>query len=442
MKHLTIETTSRCNLSCPMCVRHSWKDDQGDMDMEVFRSLLTVFPNLDSLSLSGYGEPFLHPKLPEMIRVARGSLPDRSRIRLTSNGTLMDRSLVRELIGAGLNGIAFSMDSLESGAFETIRGGASLRSVSGCLQDVAGLRQGFPKDSFSLELSIVGMKSNIRELPDLVRFGADHQVDVIWVNNVLPHTETMAAETLYDSHSEHVLELFGKTVEALREQGLNHGSLRGLMKKVFSLSSVAMGNVSVGSYSGRSLSPEESLVLQLGRDLSSADVSMGSVSGLILKIMNRDTSGLTHYSDVFEESRRIAADRHVELHLPVLIPRFKRECDFIKKESCFVTWDGWVRPCNQLSHDYSCFHYGRPKVVRSLSFGQVPQQEIDTIWNCEAYREFREKVIEFPFAPCGDCGLSDGCGYIDPDRDFLWDCNLLEQPCGDCLWSRGILQCP
>ncbi|MEW6442376.1 MAG: hypothetical protein AB1640_15675 [bacterium] len=59
-----------------------------------------------------------------------------------------------------------------------------------------------------------------------------------------------------------------------------------------------------------------------------------------------------------------------------------------------------------------------------------------------SWTDFRTKVVEFPFSPCGDCGLADGCGYIAPDRDFLCDCSMCEQPCGDCMWSRGILQCP
>ena len=437
MKHLTIEITSRCNLSCSMCVRNSWKDDQGDLDLKVFRSLLSVFPRLDSLSLSGYGEPFLHPNLLEMIRTARELLPARSRIHLTSNGTLVDRNLVKEVVGAGLNGIALSMDSLEADAFESIRGGASLRSVTACLEDFAVLREGLPKDSFAIELSIVAMKRNIQELPRLIRFGADNHVDTLWVNNVLPHTETIAQEILYDRPSEHVLGLIGKTMERLRAMGLDQGSLRGLVTKVFSLK---RGHGE--SVSDRSLSPEELLVLQLAQELASVNISMGSVYDTILRIMARDGTGFSHCLEIFEESREIAARRNLELHLPLLIPKAKRECDFIKKETCFVTWDGWVRPCNQLAHNYSCFHYGRLKTVKSVSFGKVPEEEIETIWNSQAYREFRERVLEFPFSPCGDCGLSDGCGYIDSDSDFLCDCNLYEQPCGDCLWSRGLLQCP
>jgi putative metalloenzyme radical SAM/SPASM domain maturase len=437
MKNLIVEITSRCNLSCPMCLRHSWKDAEGDMDVEVFRSLLSSRPNLDSLNLTGYGEPFVHPRLVEMIRTARDLLPGHTRIHLVSNGTLMERGVVRDVIHAGLSGIALSMDSLEDDTFQSVRGGASLRSVADCLDSLVAVRESAPRDSFAIDLSIVAMERNIQELPHLVRFAADHRVDAIWVNNVLPYTEPLAGEILYDSHSENVLKLFGRTSKRLREAGVEQGALRGLISRLFSLKAG-----SDGSASDPSRPPEERLVLQLAREMASVDISMGGICDTMLRIIGRDEARFTRHRKTFQEARETAARQGLELHLPLLTPRTDRECNFIKNEMCFVTWDGYVRPCNQLAHDYSCFHYGRPKTVKSVSFGRIPEEDLGVIWNSQGYREFRKTVTEFPFSPCGDCGLSDGCGYIAPDRDFLCDCNMCEQPCGDCLWSRGILQCP
>lgn len=58
---LYVETTTRCNLRCSMCV----KQTQGacipetDMDMDVFRAMAPAFPHLDGLILNGIGEPLL-----------------------------------------------------------------------------------------------------------------------------------------------------------------------------------------------------------------------------------------------------------------------------------------------------------------------------------------------------------------------------------------------
>lgn len=60
-----------------------------------------------------------------------------------------------------------------------------------------------------------------------------------------------------------------------------------------------------------------------------------------------------------------------------------------------------MRPCYQLSHDYTCFHYGRQKRVKSISFGKVQEKDLITIWDSDSYRTFRELVEKFPFFPAG-----------------------------------------
>lgn len=403
------------------------------MEMEIFRSLLPSFSKIDSLNLSGYGEPFLHPHLVSMIHIAREWLPENARVTLTSNGTLIDQSLAEEVLKAGLDGIMFSIDSLEADKFQAIRGRASLKKVTECIESFVTIRKKLKKDSLQIGISFVAMERNVWELPRLIQFAGDHQVNSIWVNNLLPHTEHIAKEVLYDSHSQEVLELLTRAKERLQEMGVDPSMFRLLAVKL----STRRFRRDVSNPS-----PEEKLLLQFVQEVSSEEVSMGGILSSILQILERDETKFYDNLKIFEECQEIAASRGLTLHLPLIIPRAKRECNFIKNQACFITWDGWVRPCNQLSHDYSCFHYGRPKRVESISFGKVPEEDLEAIWNSEPYRKFRGNVEEFPFSPCGDCGLSDGCGYVSPEAEFFCDCNMYEQPCGDCLWSRGILSCP
>jgi putative metalloenzyme radical SAM/SPASM domain maturase len=405
----------------------------ADMDMEIFRSLIPSFSRLDSLNLSGYGEPFLNPDLVSMIRLSRERLPASARISLTSNGTLITPDLAKEVLEAGLDGITLSMDSLEADQFPAIRDGTPLKTVTECLETFVNLRERHKKDSFHIGISFVAMERNIQELPWLIQFAADHHVNAVWVNNVLPHTEPIIKETLYDSHSQDVLELFARTKERLNELGVSPSVFRPL--------AVRLSTRRSGSGMSR-LSPQERLALQCVQEVSSGEVSMGGILASMLQVFERDGIKFSNYLKIFDESQGLAASRNLELHLPRIIPRTKRECNFIMNQTCFITWDGWVRPCNQLAHDYSCFHYGRPKGVKSISLGRVTEEDLKAIWDSEPYRIFRENVLKFPFSPCGDCGLSDGCGYLSPDADFFFDCNMYDQPCGDCLWSRGILNCP
>lgn len=87
-RKLIIEVTSRCNLDCPMCLR--WQiPHQGDMEPETFSRLRPLFPEAESIVLTGYGESLLHPHILEMVRKAREALPAAGRVSLITNGALL-----------------------------------------------------------------------------------------------------------------------------------------------------------------------------------------------------------------------------------------------------------------------------------------------------------------------------------------------------------------
>jgi putative metalloenzyme radical SAM/SPASM domain maturase len=407
------------------------------MNLETFRSLLSSCSELESLTLTGYGESFLNPYLLDMIHLARRWLPADARVNLTSNGTFLHPELIEETLKAGLDGIALSVDSLQADKFQVLRGGASLGSIIECLDTLATQKERLNRNSFIIGISFVAMERNVRELPRLIEFCASHGVNSVWVNNLLPHTESFLSETLYDSHSQEVLRRFNVVRERFSKLGLDVDRFHHLV-----VSSFTSKGRAEHLFPSQKLPSEENVILQLAHEMASGSLSMGGTYQSMFALLERDAARFDCFLKVFEESQALASSLNLDLHLPLLIPTTERQCNFVKRKTCLVTWDGWVRPCSQLAHDYTCFHYGRPKRVRNVTFGRVPDQGLKEVWESQKYREFRKTVEEFPFSPCGDCGLSDGCGYIDFDADFLYDCNMYEQPCGDCLWSRGILQCP
>ncbi len=112
-------------------------------------------------------------------------------------------------------------------------------------------------------------------------------------------------------------------------------------------------------------------------------------------------------------------------------------CRFVRQGAAAVCWDGSVSPCIPLMHSYTCYVLGREKAIRRYSVGNAKEEPIGSIWAHEEFRRFRERVIEFDFSPCADCG---GCQYAETNEE---DCFGNEFPvCGDCLWARGIIQCP
>ena len=70
---LFVETTTRCNFNCEMCIKHAPASEirEGDLSLATFAALEPAFPHLEALILSGIGEPLLHPHLERFIRQAK-----------------------------------------------------------------------------------------------------------------------------------------------------------------------------------------------------------------------------------------------------------------------------------------------------------------------------------------------------------------------------------
>jgi len=111
-------------------------------------------------------------------------------------------------------------------------------------------------------------------------------------------------------------------------------------------------------------------------------------------------------------------------------------CPFVNEGSMAVDWQGTVSPCPPLMHTYSCYVLGRQKEIRSYEVGDLAEQSARAIWDAPDFVAFRQRVRDFEFAPCVDCG---GCYMAEKNEE---DCfGNLFPVCGDCLWARGIIRC-
>lgn len=112
-------------------------------------------------------------------------------------------------------------------------------------------------------------------------------------------------------------------------------------------------------------------------------------------------------------------------------------CRFVEEGSMAVNWQGDVSPCVPLMHSYTCYILGRKKRIHSCSLGNLNQFDLNEIWNSVEFKHIRDNVLRFPFAPCTDCG---GCDLSESNEQ---DCQGNTFPvCGDCLWAKGVIQCP
>jgi MoaA/NifB/PqqE/SkfB family radical SAM enzyme len=177
-----------------MCVRHGWQEPLGDMPLDRYGRLLDGLADVRAerltLAFSGSGEPLVHPSWLEMIRQARVR---RHRVELITNGLLLGAGDALALVDRGVAQVTVSVDGGHAAAYARMRG-ADLEGALGAVRHLLEARRHTRRP-----LSIgVATRSNVDSLPALVDWADDLKLDFVSISNLVPHTEEMAAEILWE----------------------------------------------------------------------------------------------------------------------------------------------------------------------------------------------------------------------------------------------------
>ncbi|MBI5245211.1 MAG: alpha/beta fold hydrolase [Elusimicrobia bacterium] len=122
-----VEITTRCNLRCAYCARTLAAGPEGvDMDRETFGRVLGLLPHAYRITLVGLGEPLLHPQVVDLVAAAAAQ---GRRTSLVTNAMLLEPSLARGLLQAGLESITFSIDAPDPRSASEVRPGTDLERV-------------------------------------------------------------------------------------------------------------------------------------------------------------------------------------------------------------------------------------------------------------------------------------------------------------------------
>ena len=222
---LFVETTTRCNLRCVMCVKENWdrKAMEGDMADETFAALEPAFPHLEALILNGVGEPLLDQRLEEFIRRAKKCMPAGSWVGFQSNGMLLDEKRAFSLVEAGLDRICLSADALNPDTFREIRRGGEEQGVERAFAALHAAKTRYGKPELQIGLEFVLMRDNTRELPELLRRAVSLGATFAIVTHVLPYAESCVPQTAFDSNMDGAVNLFDTWRKKAAAEGLDLG---------------------------------------------------------------------------------------------------------------------------------------------------------------------------------------------------------------------------
>lgn len=415
-----LETTTRCNLSCAMCVKQSSGGDiaEGDFSPTAFTALESALPHIESLILNGIGEPMLYPHLEQLIRYASERVEPGTHIGFQTNGMLVSRENARSLIDAGLNLICVSMDASTSDTFSEMREGGEISGAENALSIFREESSALGK-KLRLGIEFVLTRDNLQQLLPTLKLAAERGVDFAIVTHLIAYDPHMADRAAYDRNTDRAVELYEKTVKRAAAEGID-------IKRYFDIRWRF------------SHTPEEERILRAVEEMN-AEARKEGIFMHLQGIMTRDSEIIKKVEDVFREAESLAAELGIELSLPASSPRGEKRCDFIESGSLFISWNGDVHPCHFLWHKFQCHISGWKKFVKPVSFGNLNEHNIMEIWNSEEYVKFRETVSKYDYPLCSNCSLAP-CDYIYSEN-FEQDCYTNTIPCCDCQWCLGIFQC-
>jgi MoaA/NifB/PqqE/SkfB family radical SAM enzyme len=191
------DITALCNLKCLHCYNNTMKGpDLATSDaLDILHVLLAN--GLRELNLSGR-EPTLRQDLPQIINWCHKHHVD---VNLTTNGTLLDQSMLARFIPA-VNMIIYSIDGARKSTHDCIRGPGNFRKT---IRSIKQCRDYIDKQQLRTQLGISCTinRRNFNEITDIINLGTTNGIDFLAVNpTFFCGSASLMKETLYLSPGE------------------------------------------------------------------------------------------------------------------------------------------------------------------------------------------------------------------------------------------------
>lgn len=162
-------------MDCPMCPREMLDIELEHMDWAKFKIVVDKLIERENITLTGWGEPFLHPKIFNMIAYCkeRGH-----RVMITSNGLFPKDSVVKEISESGLDEITFSIDGNKD---NDVVDGHTSNKVYDFIERLAKCRD---NKKLSIRLQATLHEGCEKDLYDVIRYGASIGCEAVNVGRI------------------------------------------------------------------------------------------------------------------------------------------------------------------------------------------------------------------------------------------------------------------
>jgi len=184
--YVQIEPVGQCNLRCKMCPIQFREDaplhgTSRFMRFDDFTRLIDQFPGLETIHLQGLGEPLLHPRFFDMAEYA---INKGIKVTTNTNLTLLTGNRAERFVTSGIEGVYISIDGATQATYEDIRVYGRFQTLLENIQKLVDARNSLQSETPHLRFTMVIMRQNLPELPQLVRLAHQFQICDIFIQQL------------------------------------------------------------------------------------------------------------------------------------------------------------------------------------------------------------------------------------------------------------------
>ncbi len=175
---VSLELTRRCNLNCLHCYANGGLPNRNELSTIEIKDLLEQLNDIRVFRVFlGGGEPFLHP---DFFEIASYSLNLGLDICTSSNGTLINREIVRRIKELGLTYVQISLDGASPKTHDTFRG------MEGAFEKAINAIKLLAQNNTHVVIGTTITRSNMHEIPSLFKLALNLKVAAIHFMSIMP----------------------------------------------------------------------------------------------------------------------------------------------------------------------------------------------------------------------------------------------------------------
>lgn len=382
---IRMDVINRCNLLCEMCYFSlEWKKKvpKREMSPELFRKIAdSMFPIAKRLILTVGYEPLMSKSFPDMLNVtSRYHIPH---VSFITNGTLLNRKNIEQIIHAGVNEVIVSLDSANPKTYETIRRGSKFKKVASNLELLQQMKSEFNRSNPEINLGVVLMRKNMEELPGVLHFANKLGIRRVSATHLIPYSGLNLQKESLNLHKELANRCLDEARNLARELEIEFSA-------PFNFK-VTQTRIAAGE---KTESDDEIPCDQPG-DLEGKEEPIIETEEL-KKGYDPPESGMREkrespqpaLDDSSQSGTNDCAAEKIRCHWPF--------------EEIIISPDGKVTPC--------CYWY------EAINMGDFNLQDFTEIWNSKEYATLRDQLKSGDLrATCRSCPMNKDSGDIDED---------------------------